>query len=234
VVECQRTARKIAGDFPRHNRRAVPLDGAQWFHRVVIFLPGGDIPVPNRIGASERAAFVVHDAIVNEAPCQRVSVAGFLSREVSGDRLGEIQLHNNPSFSEIRRYTDHVASTHGKVRFLRKGKEKHTVVSAAKGVEDVLRILEGRWKLVILFHLFGGQVRRFSELRRVIPAVSEKMLIQQLRQMERDGVVRRFVHHQVPPRVEYSLTEWGQALCPALDALLKWVDLKTTLTAGGV
>jgi len=93
----------------------------------------------------------------------------------------------------------------------------------------VLRILEGRWKLVILFHLFGGHVRRFSELRRAIPAVSEKMLIQQLRQMERDGVVRRVVHHQVPPKVEYSLTDWGQALCPALDALLKWVDLKEPL-----
>jgi DNA-binding HxlR family transcriptional regulator len=69
-------------------------------------------------------------------------------------------------------------------------------------------------------------VRRFSELRRSIPAVSEKMLIQQLRHMERDGVVRRVVHHQVPPKVEYSLTDWGQALCPALDALLTWVDLR--------
>jgi DNA-binding HxlR family transcriptional regulator len=107
------------------------------------------------------------------------------------------------------------------------------VASAAKGVEDGLRILEGRWKLVILFHLFGGRVR-FSELRRAIPAVAEKMLIQQLRQMERDGVVRRFVHHQVPPKVEYSLTDWGQALCPALDALLKWVDLKETLTESAV
>jgi len=103
-------------------------------------------------------------------------------------------------------------------------------VSAAKGVEEVLRILEGRWKLVILFHLFGGKIRRFSELRRAIPAVSEKMLIQQLRQRERDGVVRRFVHHQVPPKVEYSLTLWGQGLCPALDALLTWVDLRDSLT----
>jgi DNA-binding HxlR family transcriptional regulator len=58
------------------------------------------------------------------------------------------------------------------------------------------------------------------------------MLIQQLRQMERDGIVRRFVHHQVPPKVEYSLTDWGQALCPALDALLKWVDLRASLAAG--
>ena len=123
-----------------------------------------------------------------------------------------------------------MARTHQKVRFLPEGKQKHTVTSAAKGVEDVLRILEGRWKLVILFHLFGGHVRRFSELRRAIPAVSEKMLIQQLRQMERDGIVRRFVHHQVPPKVEYSLTDWGQALCPALDALLKWVDLREQLT----
>jgi len=123
-----------------------------------------------------------------------------------------------------------MARTHKKVRVLPKGKQKHTAASAAKGVEDAMRILEGRWKLVILFHLFGGNVRRFSELRRTIPAVSEKMLIQQLRQMERDGIVRRFVHPQVPPRVDYSLTDWGQALCPALDALLTWVDLKETLT----
>ena len=123
-----------------------------------------------------------------------------------------------------------MARTHKKVRFLPKGKPKHTVASAAKGLEEVLRILEGRWKLVILFHLFGGNVRRFSELRRAIPAVSEKMLIQQLRQMERDGIVRRFVHRQVPPKVDYSLTDWGQALCPGLDALLTWVDLKEKLT----
>lgn len=100
--------------------------------------------------------------------------------------------------------------------------EPLTPTTAASGVENVLRILEGRWKLVILFHLFGGKVLRFSELERAIPAISQKMLIQQLRQMETDGIVRRIVHHQVPPKVEYCLTEWGQALCPALDALLKW------------
>lgn len=94
--------------------------------------------------------------------------------------------------------------------------------SAAAGVENVLKILEGRWKLVILFQLFGGKVRRFSDLERAIPAISQKMLIQQLRQMETDGIVRRIVHHQVPPKVEYCLTEWGQSLCPALDALLRW------------
>ena len=100
------------------------------------------------------------------------------------------------------------------------------LASAAAGVEQVLKMLEGRWKLVILFHLFGGKLLRFSELERAIPAITQKMLIQQLRQLETDGIVRRIVHHQVPPKVEYCLTEWGQALCPVLDGLLKWAALK--------
>ena len=87
-------------------------------------------------------------------------------------------------------------------------------------------MLEGRWKLVILFHLFVRPVMRFSELERAIPAVSQKMLIQQLRVLEKDGIVRRTIHPQVPPKVEYALTPFGQALCPALDALLKWAALR--------
>ena len=95
-------------------------------------------------------------------------------------------------------------------------------MSAAEGVEEALKVLEGRWKLVILFHLFDGKLVRFSELQRAIPSISQKMLIQQLRQLESNGVVRRIVHHQVPPKVEYGLADWGEALCPALDELLKW------------
>ncbi len=98
----------------------------------------------------------------------------------------------------------------------------YTPQTAAADVEAALRILEGRWKLSILFNLFDGELKRFSDLERAIPAVSQKMLIQQLRQLESDGVVRRIVHHQVPPKVEYGLTEWGHALCPVLDALLVW------------
>jgi len=97
---------------------------------------------------------------------------------------------------------------------------------AARDTENALRMLEGRWKLVILFHLFVQPVMRFSELERAIPAVSQKMLIQQLRDLEKDGIVRRTVHPQVPPKVEYALTPFGQALCPALDALLKWAALR--------
>jgi len=103
-------------------------------------------------------------------------------------------------------------------------KQEYTPVSAAIGVEQAFKMLEGRWKLVILFHLFGGKLLRFSDLERAIPAISQKMLIQQLRQLEGDGIVGRVVHHQVPPKVEYGLTEWGQTLCPALDALLTWAE----------
>lgn len=123
--------------------------------------------------------------------------------------------------------------TDKKVRYAPKGKSPHgyTRETAAAGVENVLALLEGRWKLIILFHLFGGNVLRFSDLERAIPAVSQKMLIQQLRQLEGDGIVRRIVHHQVPPKVEYCLTEWGQALCPALDALLSWAALREDMAA---
>src|SRR5438128_10237427 len=125
-----------------------------------------------------------------------------------------------------------MARTYKKVRYLPGRKDRgHTPVSAAEGVEKALKVLEGRWKLVILFHLFDGKLVRFSELERAIPAISQKMLIQQLRQLESDGVVRRIVHHQVPPKVEYSLTEWGEALCPALDALLTWVGLRPSTEA---
>ena len=126
-----------------------------------------------------------------------------------------------------------MARTHKKVRYSPKSKGKdYTPVTAALDVEQAFKVLEGRWKLLILFHLFGGKVLRFSELERAIPAISQKMLIQQLRQMENDGMVRRIVHHQVPPKVEYGLTDWGQALCPALDALLKWAALREEMSEG--
>jgi len=93
-------------------------------------------------------------------------------------------------------------------------KHQHTPASAAVGIEHAIRMLEGRWKLVILFHLFGGRKLRFSDLERAIPAVSQKMLIQQLRQLERDGIVARIVHAQVPPKVEYHLTKLGAVTVP--------------------
>jgi DNA-binding HxlR family transcriptional regulator len=120
-----------------------------------------------------------------------------------------------------------VTRAHEKVSDLPSGKRpEYTALSAAKGIEQALEHIDGRWKLLILFHLFGGQVRRFSDLERVIAGISQKMLAQQLRQLEADGIVERTVHGQVPPKVEYRLTAWGQSLCPALDALLKWTEDK--------
>jgi DNA-binding HxlR family transcriptional regulator len=97
-------------------------------------------------------------------------------------------------------------------------------MSAAAGIEQAIGKLNGRWKLVILFHLFGGRTLRFSDLERAIHGISQKMLTQQLRQLEHDGIVTRVVHPEVPPRVEYHLTDWGQSLCPALDQLLTWSE----------
>ena len=87
----------------------------------------------------------------------------------------------------------------------------------------------GRW--LFFFHLFGGvdkkcRVMRFSELERAIPAISQKMLIQQLRELERDRIVLRTIYPQIPPRVEYQLTKVGIALRPALRALLAWAALR--------
>jgi DNA-binding HxlR family transcriptional regulator len=87
--------------------------------------------------------------------------------------------------------------------------------------ETTLRVIGGRWKIPILYHLFHG-VKRFSELRHAIDGISQKVLTQQLREMERHGVIQRKVYPQVPPKVEYSLTELGETLRPLIDELCKW------------
>jgi DNA-binding HxlR family transcriptional regulator len=121
-------------------------------------------------------------------------------------------------------------STDEKVGYRQKSKFKDTASEKAantiavytKEAESILKILEGRWKLVIIFHLFVRPVLRFSELERAMRDVSQKMLIQQLRQLEIDGVVAREIYPEIPPKVEYTLTEVGKALCPLIDAMLKW------------
>ena len=116
-----------------------------------------------------------------------------------------------------------MASTDRKVRYSPTGKlDDVTAEMAADGVAGVFRMLEGRWKMMIVFQLFARGTLRFSELKRAVPGASEKMLVQQLRELERDGIVGRTVYAEVPPKVEYSLTPWGQAMCPALDSLLDW------------
>ena len=105
---------------------------------------------------------------------------------------------------------------------MKKTKQTLTETCSTVELEDALKVLEGRWKILILFHLFSSSVLRFSELRRAVSGISQKMLIQQLRDLERDGVVHRKVYAEVPPKVEYMLTKDGVALRPALKALKSW------------
>jgi DNA-binding HxlR family transcriptional regulator len=88
-------------------------------------------------------------------------------------------------------------------------------------VEATLDVIGGKWKVVILFWLGGGTLR-CGELRRKIPGISERMLIQQLRQLEGHGVVHREVYPEVPPKVEYSLTDYGRSLRPITEAMCQW------------
>jgi DNA-binding HxlR family transcriptional regulator len=87
--------------------------------------------------------------------------------------------------------------------------------------EVTLGVIGGRWKVLILYQLFQG-VKRFSELFRSVHGITQKMLTQQLREMERDGIVARTVYPQVPPKVEYRLTPRGESLRPVVNAMCKW------------
>lgn len=89
------------------------------------------------------------------------------------------------------------------------------------GVEATMDIIGGKWKTIILCHLRHSMMRT-GELRRAIPAITQKMLTQQLRELENDGIVHREVYEQVPPRVEYSLTERGESLNQILSMLCTW------------
>lgn len=88
-------------------------------------------------------------------------------------------------------------------------------------VRTTLNVLGGKWKLLILSCLLQ-ETRRYGELRRLMPEITEKMLIQELRELEQDGIVQRTVYQQVPPKVEYTLTEHGRRVQPLLDSLLTW------------
>lgn len=88
-------------------------------------------------------------------------------------------------------------------------------------VEACVEVIGGKWKGVILYHLLGG-TKRFNELRRLMPDVTQRMLTRQLRELEADRIIERKVYPEVPPKVEYSLTQFGHTLEPVLKTLQLW------------
>ena len=95
--------------------------------------------------------------------------------------------------------------------------------SSMKGcpVETTLDVIGGKWKGIILYHLIDGK-KRFNEFRKLHPCITQRMLTLQLRELERDGVIHREVYKEVPPKVEYSLTEFGRTLEPIILLMKDW------------
>lgn len=88
--------------------------------------------------------------------------------------------------------------------------------------ELTLHIIGGKWKMLIMWHLGKTGTKRFGELRKLIPGITQRMLTNQLRELEEDEIIHREVYAVVPPKVEYSLTENGESLMPILDAMYNW------------
>lgn len=88
-------------------------------------------------------------------------------------------------------------------------------------VEATLSVIGGRWKPVLVCHLLSGR-KRFGELKRLVPNATERMITLQLRELEADGVISRHVFAEVPPRVEYEVTEYGLTLKPILESMQVW------------
>ncbi|MFL0488268.1 MarR family transcriptional regulator [Bacillus sp. AFS054943] len=88
-------------------------------------------------------------------------------------------------------------------------------------VEAMVEVIGGKWKGVILYHLLDGK-KRFNELKRLKPNITQRMLTLQLRELEADGIIHREVYREVPPKVEYSLTELGESLRPMILLMLEW------------
>ncbi len=90
-------------------------------------------------------------------------------------------------------------------------------------VEKTQKIIGGKWKVMILYHLLQG-TKRFNELHRALHGISHRTLVKQLRELERDGILSRKIYQQIPPKVEYSLTKNGFELRPVLDAMHGWAE----------
>ena len=111
----------------------------------------------------------------------------------------------------------------------------HTRLDCNPGcpVEAVISLIGGKWKCIMLFHLLLDGTQRFGELRRRLPDATQRMVTNQLRELEADGLIERLVYAQVPPKVEYSLSPLGRTLEPVLLALRHWGEANADLFGQG-
>lgn len=110
-----------------------------------------------------------------------------------------------------------------------KARHAHLDCSPGCAVEAAISLIDGKWKCVALWHLQEKGVVRFNELMRLMPGVTQRTLTNQLREMEADGLIDRVVYPQVPPRVEYSLSDRGRTFLPILRALSAWGEANMDL-----
>jgi DNA-binding HxlR family transcriptional regulator len=101
------------------------------------------------------------------------------------------------------------------------GRPSMTTIALTCGLDAALAVIGGKWKPLILFHLAHG-TRRYGELRRAVGGVTDKMLIQHLKELQADGIIDRLDYKEIPPKVEYSLTTFGRTLAKALAPLCVW------------
>lgn len=106
------------------------------------------------------------------------------------------------------------------------GKLEHALI-----IENVLKVIGGKWKVLIVFHLSQNEVVRFGEMKRLIPGVTQRILTNQLREMEADGLINRKVYPEVPPKVEYSLSDVGSELKAVYIEMKKWGEMNSKLLA---
>jgi len=108
---------------------------------------------------------------------------------------------------------------------------RHKTLNCSPGcaVEGALSLIDGKWKGVVLYHLFEGTLR-FNEIRRRLPGVTQRMLTNQLRELEADGLITRKVYAEVPPKVEYSLSARGRSIEPVIVALKAWGEANVDLS----
>ncbi len=109
---------------------------------------------------------------------------------------------------------------------------KKSLLDSTCPIGATIKIIGGKWKILILFSLNQG-TKRFNELRREMPGVTQRMLTNQLRELEADKIISRKIYAEVPPKVEYALTDIGKTLNPVLDALQKWGQCYVKKMAGG-